>query len=296
MKKHFQSIVAFVILLMPYCALAQQDLRGQIQEIAKSAKGIVGVSVLGLEDRDTLNYHGNSRLVMQSVMKLPIAMAVLHLVDTGKLSLTQTIHVRKGDLFKTYSPFRDKYPKGTDISIGDLLGYMVSQSDNNACDIFLDLLGGPDQAEDYVLHSLKVKGFNIEASEQDMAKSWEAQYTDWCKPSGMVKVLDLLYSGKALFQPTKDFLLKLMTETSTDPGRIKGLLPAGTVVAHKTGSSGTNEAGLSPATNDVGIVTLPNGKHFAIAVFVCNSTADAATRDAVIAKITKAVYDYEAAK
>jgi beta-lactamase class A len=64
------------------------------------------------------------------------------------------------------------------------------------------------------------------------------------------------------------------------------------VVAHKTGTSPTNAEGLSPATNDIGIITLPNGKHLAIAVFVCNSTDDEATRDAVIAKISKAAFDF----
>jgi beta-lactamase class A len=95
---------------------------------------------------------------------------------------------------------------------------------------------------------------------------------------------------------SRDLLNKLMTETTHIPTRIKGLLPAGTVVAHKTGTSGTNEAGLTAATNDVGVITLPNGKHVAIAIFITNSTADDATRDLVIAKIAKAVYDNELLK
>jgi beta-lactamase class A len=83
-----------------------------------------------------------------------------------------------------------------------------------------------------------------------------------------------------------------MRETSTGPNRIKGLLPAGTVVAHKTGTSPTNDKGLAPATNDVGIVTLRNGKHFAIVVFVSDSTDDQQTREGEIARITKVVWDY----
>jgi len=69
-------------------------------------------------------------------------------------------------------------------------------------------------------------------------------------------------------------------------------LPAGTAVAHKTGTSPTNAEGLSPATNDAGIITLPNGKHLIISVFVCNSTNDEATRESTIAKIAKAAYDF----
>ena len=171
---------------------------------------------------------------------------------------------------------------------------MVSYSDNNACDILLDYLGddGPAMVMDY-LHSIKVRGINVAANEESMAKEWQLQYTDWCKPVDMVKLLDVFYNGKALTPASRDLLNKLMVATVTGPKRLKGLLPAEVVVAHKTGSSATNDAGLSPGTNDVGIITLPNGKHVAIAVFVCNSTADETTRDMVIANISKAVYDYE---
>jgi len=298
--KNLTSIVKpalFVLLILTINnTFAQQNnLRDEIATLAKPAKGIVGVSVLGLEDRDTLNYNGNARLVMHSVMKFPIALAVLHLVDSGVLKLDQTIHIKKKDLPKTYSPLRDKYPDGGDVSFRELLSDMVSQSDNDACDILLKKLGGPDQVEDY-LHNIKVRGINIEASEADMAKQWEVQYTNWCKPVDMVKLLDAFYNGKILQSATRDFLYKVMTETTTGPKRIKGLLPEGTVVAHKTGTSPTNTAGLSPATNDVGIITLPNGKHVVIAVFVCNSTADEAIRESVIAQIAKVVYDHEVAK
>ena len=297
MNKFVRSVVALAIFLAPFCVKAQDPLRDKIVELAKPAKGIVGVSVLGLEDRDTLNYNGNARLVLHSVMKFPIAMAVLHLVDSGLFTLDKTIHIKKKDLPKTYSPLRDKYPDGNvDVSLRDLLSYMISQSDNDACDILLKFLGGPDQVEYYIQNTLKVRGINIETSEGDMAKSWEVQYTNWCKPRDMVKLIDVFYTGKALTLASRDFLYKIMTETTTGPNRIKALLPPGTVVAHKTGSSGTNEAGLSPATNDVGIITLPNGKHVAIAVFVTNSTADEATRELVIANIAKAVYDRQLEK
>ena len=86
--------------------------------------------------------------------------------------------------------------------------------------------------------------------------------------------------------------MKIMLATTTGPKRLKGLLPADAVVAHKTGTSPTNAEGLTPATNDIGIITLPNGKHLAIVVMVCNSKADDATRDSVIAKIAKAAWDY----
>ena len=84
--------------------------------------------------------------------------------------------------------------------------------------------------------------------------------------------------------------MKYLTESTPGAKRLKGLLPAGTVVAHKTGTSGTTN-GMTAATNDIGIVTLPGGQHLAIAVFVTDSAADEATRESVIAKIAKTIYD-----
>lgn len=294
MKKFAQLLGLLITFLIPCGVMAQQDslLRQQIVQLAKPVKGIVGVSILNIENRDTLFFNGNARLVLHSVMKFPIALTVLHLVDSGKLSLDQMIHIKKRDLPKTYSPLRDKYPNGgVDVSIRDLLSYMVSLSDNDACDILLKVIDGPQTVQDYMLR-LKIRGIAIRASELDMASSWELQYTNWCKPVEMTALLDLFYNGKILSSTNTAFLMKLMTDSSTGPKRIKGLLPAGTVVAHKTGTSPTNNEGLSPATNDVGIITLPNGKHLAIAVFVCNSTDDEATREGVIAKIAKAAYDF----
>jgi beta-lactamase class A len=296
MNKLCKATGLIAIFILPLFAQAQQSLREQIVELSKPAKGIVGVSVLGLEDRDTLNVHGNAKLVMHSTIKLPIAMAVLHLVDSGLFTLDKTIKVKKKEMRPdTWSPLRDKYPDGGEFTIGQLLSYMVSQSDNDACDIILNFLGGADQVEDYI-HMIKVTGINVEAGEAEMAKSWEVQYTDWAKTIDMVKLMDKIYTGNVLSPASKDFLIKILQETTTGPKRIKGLLPAGTVVAHKTGTSPTNAAGLSPATNDVGVITLPNGKHVAIAIYVCNSTADEATRESVIANIAKVVYDYEVKK
>lgn len=287
------KFLSVCLLFVLSASLSQaQDLLAQIKSIEPESKGIVGVSILGLETRDTLNYNAHSRLVMHSVMKFPIAMTVLHLVDRGKYKLDEKMKVRKSDLRpNTWSPLRDKFPDGTEIAMGDLIDYMVSQSDNDACDYLLKKLGGPQVVENY-LKSLGINGIAVRASEEEMAASWEVQYTNWCKAADIVQLLDIFYQGKALSKTSNDFLMKAMVVTTTGPKRLKGLLPADAVVAHKTGTSPTNADGLSPATNDVGIITLPNGKHIAIAVLVCNSKADEATRDTVIAQIAKAAWDY----
>ncbi|MGI8882674.1 MAG: serine hydrolase, partial [Pyrinomonadaceae bacterium] len=100
-----------------------------------------------------------------------------------------------------------------------------------------------------------------------------------------------LHERRGLSESSQQLMLKILVETSTGPKRLKGLLPKDAIVAHKTGTSGTNKDGITAATNDIGIITLPNGKHLAIAVFVSDSPADEATREGVIAKIAKAAWD-----
>lgn len=268
-----------------------QSLREKVQQIAAEAKGKVGVAFMDLETGDTLTLNGSAHLPMQSVFKFPIAMAVLHNVDSGSISLDQKVRLRKKDMpLKTWSPLRDKNPEGGDVSVKELLEYMVSQSDNIACDALIKLVGGTDKIENYI-HSLGITNISIKATEEEMAKAWDVQYTNWCEPTAYTKLLNILYKGTALSLKSNDILWKAMVNTTTGPKRLKGLLPSTTIVAHKTGTSGTNAAGVTAATNDVGVITVYNKKHIALAVFVSDSPADETTREAVIAKIAKAFAD-----
>jgi beta-lactamase class A len=117
------------------------------------------------------------------------------------------------------------------------------------------------------------------------------QYDNWSSPFGMGQLLRKFYAGDVLSEKSTSFLRRVMEESPTGPRRIKGLLPKGTVVAHKTGSSGADDKGLVAATNDVGVVSLPGGRHAAIAVFVSDAIAEEKACEDVIAKIARAVWD-----
>ncbi|OKS87060.1 Extended-spectrum beta-lactamase PER-1 [Mucilaginibacter polytrichastri] len=273
------------------CSAQSETLRNHIAEIAKEAKGIVGVSVLNIETGDTLSYNGYKHFPMQSVMKYPIAITVLHEIDKGKFTIDQPIHVDKSDYYDTYSPLKDKYPEGNiNVSIKELLSYMVSLSDNIACDVLLKTLGGTDKVDAY-MHTIGINNIAIKASEYQMAQAWDVQFTNWVQPKELTRLLKISFKPDFLSPPSYAYLWKIMQATSTGPKQIKGLLPEGTIVYHKTGRSGTNAQGISAATNDVGIITLPDGIHLAIAILLSNSSVDMPTRESVIARIAKAAYD-----
>ncbi|MBO0931221.1 class A beta-lactamase [Fibrella sp. HMF5036] len=276
----------------PTRAASLHTLRQQLNGLTQPAQGRVGMAALVLETGDTLSIRGNERFPMQSVYKFPIGMAVLHQVDQGKLSLNQLIHVDKGEYVgsKQHSPIRDSLPGGIDIRIGDLLRYAVSQSDGSASDVLMRLVGGPTAIMAY-LKSLNINSIRVLNTEKELGRDNTVQYVNWATPTGMVGLLKAVQQGRGLSPASRALLLRLMTETPTGPNRLKSLLPPGTVVAHKTGSSGT-VANLTAATNDVGLITLPNGHHLALAVFVSDSKAAPPTREAVIANMAKVVWEH----
>jgi beta-lactamase class A len=287
-------IVSILFSFLPFTVPAQTNsLRRGIEQIIASKKATVGVAIYGLESKDTVSINGNIHYPMQSVFKFHIALAVLNEVDKGKLSLNTIIFTKKTDLLANmWSPIADKYPnQDIKLPVDSLLGYTVSQSDNNGCDILLKLLGGPATVNNYI-HSIGIKGISIMASEGEMHKEWNVQFTNWTTALSATQLLTLFFNRKILSQSSYSFLWKIMTETSTGPKRIKGQLPPGTLVAHKTGTSATNEKGITAAVNDIGIVTLPNGTHFAISVFVSNSTENEEANEKMIADITKLAWDY----
>ncbi|MDX6558268.1 MAG: beta-lactamase class [Blastocatellia bacterium] len=267
------------------------ELRSQIDQIASAAKGRVGVAAVALETEETVSLNSRDHFPMQSVYKLPIGMAVMKQVDDGKITLDQKVPVTKKDFVSPgqHSPIRDRNPKGTRLTVGELLRFAISESDGTASDVLMKLAGGPEAVQAYLIE-LKITDMIVLNTEKELAQDWQTQYRNWTTPEAAVALLRALFERRGLSESAQSLLLKLMTESTPGAKRLKGLLPAGTVVAHKTGTSGSRN-GITAATNDIGIITLANGRHLAIAVFVSDSPADEATREAVIAQIARAVWE-----
>ncbi|MDR6489812.1 beta-lactamase class A [Chryseobacterium vietnamense] len=285
---------ALFFLLISAFTFAQTSLLEQkINSILKNKKATVGVSVLGFENGFTYDKNADKKLPMQSVFKFHIAAAVLDAVDKRKLSLGQKIKLDSSNLLEnTWSPLRDQYAgKNAEVPLSEVIEFTVAKSDNNGCDILLKLLGGPQTVQKF-MDSKGVKGFQIKYNEEDMHKDWNVQYQNYTTTKSAVDVLKKFYDGKLLSKKSTDYLMKVLWSTSTGMNKMVEQLPKNTPVARKTGSSGKNKAGLTGAENEIGIITLPNGKHYALAVFVSNSTETDAVNCKVISDISREVWEY----
>jgi len=292
------TVLLFLFITCQLSAQTIDSLRQKIEQIISTKKVIVGVSITGKQEKDTLYINKDRHFPMQSVYKFPIALAVLSEIDKGKFSLNQKIQISKEDLLPdTWSPIRDEYPNGATLALSQIIEYTVSKSDNNVCDILLRLIGGAKKVDEY-FHTIGFTDISIKATEEEMHKEWNVQFQNWITPEAANELLELFYFNKKklLSKKSYDFIWKVMRETETGKNRLKGQLPPNTVVAHKTGTSGVNDEGLTAAVNDIGVIFLPNVDPVFISVFVTNSKENTETNEKIIADIAKVTWDYFNAK
>lgn len=291
-KRGAFGIIVLILSFVSFSVIAQstqkENLRKQILAKIADAPATVGVAIMDWQG-DTLLV--NDRLYpMQSVYKLPLAMAVVSEIEEGQLGFNDNVTLRKADLLPDiYSPLAEKFPNGTNVKLHDVLHYAVSLSDNNACDVLFRLMGGPKKVHQFVSKKLGIDGVNIKNTEEELHANPSLQFDNSCKPSSAIRLLSVLQKSRE--ESTNKFLWKQLLETPTGPSRIKGLLPASTVVAHKTGTGGEFYGSIS-AINDIGVIQLPDGKQVSVAIFVTNFRGDLDKAELLIAQIAKAVYNH----
>ncbi|MEK6299934.1 MAG: class A beta-lactamase [Acidobacteriota bacterium] len=301
---------------------ALQRLEREIARVAKVSGGVVGATAIHLESGRRVSLNGAERFPMASTFKVPLAVQLLTRVDKGELKLDQMIEVKRSDLHPGSGTLADMFNKGgLSLSVRNLMELMLLISDNSATDILLREAGG-GEAVTGRMRSLGIEGINVNRSCARLIADWigvsnlppEETWTpemfklvfstvrpeeqkaavrkfdsdprDTSTPDGMAALLERIYRKDLLKPESAELLLDVMRRCRTGEARLRGILSEGTEIAHKTGTIGGS-------TNDVGIITLPDGAgHLAIAVFVKSSGKDVAARERAIAEIARAAHDF----
>lgn len=295
----------------------------EIVAIEKKAQGRLGVALLDLRDRAIWSHRGAERFPMQSVFKLPLGITALQAVEAGKLSLEQTVPITRREISLYHSPLAERF-KGErqEFTLREVIRLATGESDNTATDVLMRLVGGPhavtrtladggiagirvDRYERvFQPEILGLPGFDwdraidraafrqqvLAVPEAKRRAGLEASFNDardTATPEASVTFLEALAKGSWLREPAhRAFIMDLISNRKVGTDRIKAGLPAGATLAHRTGL-GPTAGGLNHATNDIGLVTLADGRRFAIAVYLAGSTADAKARAAAIAATAK---------
>lgn len=257
----FTVVLAFVA--QPAAAASSPSLltlEQQLSSLVSSKSTDVGIAALDLNTGETVSIKGNTPFPMASTVKVAIAALYLAQVDNGRRSLDDTINGQ---------------------SARSLMGRMLIHSDNHATDILLKDLGGPTAVHDW-LRDNGVTGLRVDRTIADLLRSkrdlWDRR--DSSTPVAMVDLLKRIYKAELIKPESRNYLLDLMSKCQTGKNRMKALLPFGTPVEHKTGT-------LEGLSDDVGFITLPDGRRVAVAIF----TRGGNDRPRTIAQTARAIYD-----
>lgn len=295
----------------------------EIGAIAARAKpAAFDVGVLNIDGGETWALSATRAFPMQSVFKAPLGAAVLAQVDAGRLSLDEVITLTELDLSPPYSPVADAWPRVKSYTVRDLLVRAVGGSDNTAADVLMKRIGGPGVVQAWLtdkhIRDLRIDRYERElqtdvygmapfrpewrgeaafatvlgAVPPDTRRAAMAAYLsdrrDTATVSAALDFLRKLVARQLLSPQSTDLLLQIMTESPTGQNRLKAGLPPDATLAHKTGT-GRTDLGVNPATNDIGVIRLKDGRRYGVAVFLAGSPASDAERDAMIADVARAV-------
>ncbi|WP_419167911.1 class A beta-lactamase [Candidatus Palauibacter sp.] len=296
-------------------------LLAEIERLAPNSGGTVGVGAVHLETGRAVWFNEDERFPMASTYKVPIAVQLLTRVDRGEITLADMVELEPPDIHPGSGTISNLFDDpGVSLSLRNLLELMLLISDNSATDLTLTAAGGPD-AVNARMSELGVEGLSVNrptsvligdysgvetpadgrisvaefrdraggvsAPERDAAReAFSTDTRDTSTPRAMAHLLAMTWAGKALGSKNTEVFKDVMLRVQTGAGRIKGVLPPGTQVGHKTGTIGGT-------TNDVGYIYLPDGAgHVLTVVFVKDSGRPVPVREATITQISRAIYDY----
>ncbi|WP_120716618.1 serine hydrolase [Tsuneonella amylolytica] len=260
-----------------------------VAQIANGSGGRIGVYAVDLASGREVSVLGDQRFPMASTSKIAIAATFMEGVEKGRWTLSSEFPLMVPVASARFSSTKAPVVPGKYYSAVDLIEMMITRSSNPATDALLKVVGGPAAVNAWAARN-GMPDFNItrdiatlvrDDGEIDPAQRIDVR--DSATPQTMGRLLAGLYQGKFLRESSRRVILGAMERCRTGARRIKGMLPSGVQVAHKTGT-------LNNTASDIGIMHTPDGRAIAVAIYVTGQGSKPA-RDAKIASIARALYD-----
>ena len=307
---------------------ARRALEARITELGRGFDGEVGIAVRDVATGWTIDWHGDRFYPQQSVSKFWVAITALQRADAGELDLDQSVTLTRQDLTLFHQPIAARIgPNGYTTTLGELMFRALTESDNTANDAVLRRAGGP-AAVRAMLERNRLEGVRFGPGERLLQSGiaglqWQPAFSegnafyqarnsvpidrrreaferyiddpvDGATPRGITAGLARLQRGELLSRASTSRLLSILSQVRTGPQRLRGGLAPGWSIGHKTGS-GQILNGVQAGYNDIGIITSPDGRHYAIAVMIGRTSVPNLTRMQLMQNVTRAVIAYDEA-
>jgi len=304
---------------------APKPLSDRIELLGSGFDGSVGIAVRSIDEGWETGWKDDELYPQQSVSKLWVSITALDAVDRKRVSLDDKVTLTKADLTLFHQPIADEVLKDGSYttSIEDLLERAITTSDNTANDKLMRAVGGPAAVRAMISrkHLGAIRFANGERALQSRIAgvTWSQDYSiggkffevrdalpvtvrsaafnryiaspyDGAAPRAIVNALSKLKRGELLSAASTAHLLDIMSHTHTGPNRLKGGLQPGWALSHKTGT-GQELAGVQAGYNDIGILTAPDGKSYAVAVMIKKTSTPLPVRMTLMNSVVQAVID-----
>jgi beta-lactamase class A len=302
---------------------APQYISDRINELGRGFDGRIGIAVKSIDDGWETGWKDHDLYPQQSVSKLWVSITALDAVDRGKVSLEQPVTLTTDDLTLFHQPIADEVLKTGSFTttLGNLMLREITESDNTANDKLMNVVGGPKAVRAMIARKhlgsihfangerlmqsriagvtwsqdLSIGGKFFEVRDalpmnvrQAAFDRYVASPYDGAAPSAIVSALARLKRGELLSPTSTAYLLDIMSRTHTGPNRLKGGLAPGWALNHKTGT-GQELGGAQAGYNDIGILTAPDGKSYAVAVMIKLTSVPLPVRMALMNDVVRAV-------
>ena len=302
--------------------VAPAYLRQRIDALGSQFNGRVGIAVRSVNEGWWTGWRAEELYPQQSVSKLWVSIAAFDAVDKGRVNLNQRVTLTRGDLTLFHQPIAAKIlGGGATMSLSQLMYEAITKSDNTANDKLMRSVGGPTAVRAMIAEKGlgAIRFYDGERALQSKIAGliWTQSYSvggafykarnalpysvrsaafnryiddpyDGASPRAIVDALARLKRGELLSPPSTARLLSIMGNTKTGANRLKGGLKSGWSLSHKTGTGqvlGSVQAGY----NDIGVLTAPDGRSYAVAVMIKRTSTPLATRMTLMNNVVRAV-------
>lgn len=273
--------------------LDREALTNEIDSLLAGVPAQVGVAVI-LDGTDTVTVNNSADYPMMSMFKLQEAIAVCRTLGEQGQTIDTVFNIPRYELHTdTWSPMLKDYTEDTvRISARGLMDYLLVHSDNNASNLLFSLVTTAPQTDSIIRGITSDGAFNISYTEAQMQREHDLAYANRTSPLAYAVLVNHLFTDSLAPTPMQDFIKDAMSRCNTGTARIQAGLPdkEGVKFAHRTGSGYVNERGEVVAVNDGGLVTPPDGRSYSVAVFVKDYAGPQEDAEAVIARISEAIY------
>ena len=297
-------------------------LANRIDELSRRFDGRVGIAVQSVEYGWSTGWRETELFPQQSVSKLWVAITALDAADRGRVRMTDKVLLGRSDLTLFHQPIAQKIlGGGHSTTLSALMWDAITKSDNTANDKLMRSVGGPEAVRSMIAAKRlgAIRFYNGERSLQSRIAglTWSQSYAiggafyqarnalpyavrkaaferyiddpyDGAAPGAIADALARLKRGELLSPASTQRLLYVMGNTRTGANRLKGGLKPGWSLSHKTGTGqvlGLEQAGY----NDIGVLTAPDGRSYAVAVMIKRTSAPLATRMTLMNNVVRAV-------